>query len=212
MYCKYCGKPLSDGARFCGFCGKDQSERCINNMLRVVSYSTNISKQFICAISSFIINCAIILLCLTDLFNLKVNIGDLYSDSTHFGVLDLFENTDMLNAFSYISTDVQQVSELLFLWGLAICVVALMYVIYILDFAYSCWENAKSSTSFLICKSYKTFSWIPFCFLFAVLIIGMWISFSSLKSIGSVTPTVSSIIIYILGAIQFVINRFLHLK
>ena len=145
MYCKYCGKPLSDGARFCGFCGKDQSERCINNMLRVVSYSTNISKQFICAISSFIINCAIILLCLTDLFNLKVNIGDLYSDSTHFGVLDLFENTDMLNAFSYISTDVQQVSD-------------------------------------------------------------------SLESIGSVTPTVSSIIIYILGAIQFVINRFLHLK
>lgn len=24
MYCKYCGKPLSDGARFCGFCGKNQ--------------------------------------------------------------------------------------------------------------------------------------------------------------------------------------------
>ena len=53
MYCKYCGKPLSDGARFCGFCGKDQTDRCIGNMTRLVSYSTNVSKQFICAISSF---------------------------------------------------------------------------------------------------------------------------------------------------------------
>ncbi len=212
MYCKYCGKPLSDGAKFCGFCGMNQTERNTGNMTRLVSYSSNISKQFIVSISSIIINCAIILLCLTDLFNLNVNIGDLYSGSTHFGVLDLFENADMLNTFSYISTDVQQVSALLFLWGLSICVVALMYVIYILDFAYSCWENAKSSTSFLICKSYKTFSVIPFCFLFAVLITGMWISSSSLESIGSVTPTVSSIIIYILGAIQFVINRFINLK
>lgn len=212
MYCKYCGKPLSDGARFCAFCGKGQTERSTGNMTRLVSYSSIISKQFIVAISSIIINCAIILLCLTDLFNLNVNIGDLYSGSTHFGVFDLFQNADMLNTFSYISSDIQQVSALLLLWGLAICIVALMYIIYILDFVYSCWENAKNSTSFLLCKSYKAFSVIPFCFLFAVLITGMWISSSSLESIGSVTPTVSSIIIYILGAIQFVINRFINLK
>lgn len=33
MYCKYCGKPLSDGARFCGFCGKDQESSETENSI-----------------------------------------------------------------------------------------------------------------------------------------------------------------------------------
>lgn len=210
MYCKYCGKPLSDGARFCGFCGRDQTDGDINKESNEYSYKINASKQFIGAVCSVIINCAIILLCLTDLFNLEVNIGDFYSGSTQFGIMDLFENADMLNAFSYNNTNIQQVSSLIYTWGLFISAIILVYVIYILDFVYTCWENAKSSTSIMNCRTYKAFSVIPFCFLIAVLIFGMVIFSSNLKSIGSLSPTISSIAIYILGAIQFVINRFSH--
>ena len=45
MYCKYCGKPLSDGARFCGFCGKDQTEKIVDNS--TVTSSVTVDKQFI---------------------------------------------------------------------------------------------------------------------------------------------------------------------
>lgn len=31
MYCKFCGKPLADSARFCGVCGKEQETPLIQH-------------------------------------------------------------------------------------------------------------------------------------------------------------------------------------
>lgn len=213
MYCKYCGKPLSDGARFCGFCGKEQTDKGVQEE-SYSKYRINISKQFIGAVCSIIINCAILLLCLTDLFTLTVNIINIYSGSTTFGVLDLFKESDLLTAFSYLNLGniIQETSNLLYMWGLCICIVVLIYIVYLLDYVYSGWENAKGSSSIMSCKNYKAFSIVPFCFLTAVLVIGMYISSSGLESIGYVSPSISSIAIFILGAIQFVINRFIQFR
>ena len=99
MYCKYCGKPLSDGARFCGFCGKDQTEKIVDNS--TVTSSVTVDKQFIpefevpnakfFSIIALAMQIGIIALSFTPLLTLSLG-NDYIGYSQSFTVFDLFKS------------------------------------------------------------------------------------------------------------------------
>lgn len=145
MYCKYCGKPLSDGARFCGFCGKDQTEKIVDNS--TVTSSVTVDKQYIpefevpnakfFSIIALAMQIGIIALSFTPLLTLSLG-NDYIGYSKSFTVFDLFKKSDILEHVGYLLQSeysrnaIDSINGVAIFIGILICALIAWCVIYFL--------------------------------------------------------------------------------
>ena len=185
MYCKYCGKPLSDGARFCGFCGKDQTEKIVDNS--TVTSSVTVDKQFI---PEF------------EVPNAKL-----------FTVFDLFKKSDILEHVGYLLQSeysrnaIDSINGVEIFIGILICALIAWCVIYFLYNLSTYTFRSGQSTKVHFGYVYSVYSSAS-CIALSIGIIIFNIVFSSWFGHYvdvSISPT--SIIIFILSVGQFVLNR-----
>ena len=124
MFCKYCGKPVSDDAKFCWKCGgklnlPEQAVAPIQEVTPVqaatpakeetkveVKPSSTIGKNSnvpICLAFSAVLQLGIIILSFFDLCNINV-----YSKRIGISVLDVFNSTEIVG---YINSDATEILE-----------------------------------------------------------------------------------------------------
>ena len=220
MYCKYCGKPLSDGARFCGFCGKDQTEKIVDNS--TVTSSVTVDKQFIpefevpnakfFSIIALAMQIGIIALSFTPLLTLSLGNDDIgYSQS--FTVFDLFKKSDILEHVGYLLQSeysrnaIDSINGVAIFIGILICALIAWCVIYFLYNLSTYTFRSGQSTKVHFGYVYSVYSSAS-CIALSIGIIIFNIVFSSWFGHYvdvSISPT--SIIIFILSVGQFVLNR-----
>ncbi len=200
MYCKYCGKPLSDGARFCGFCGKDQETT------NHIHTKGDISIQsLIYTIVSFLVQVAIIILSFTDV--IKITLGDGYfKQSFLVNVFDMFDSSSYFRQLGGIVPDLMVLSDyalaagIMIIISIAVCIIYFLYVLIL----YIPNVNLKNRCGFG--KEYHRYSVIPS--LITSVVVTAIIVFVEVKASGVLTviPSNKMIAIYILLGVQLVIN------
>lgn len=202
MYCKYCGKPLSDGARFCGFCGKDQEITSHNFIKSDIS-----TPSLIYTIVSFLIQAAIIILSFTDV--IKISFGEGYLNQSYLlNVFDMFDGSGYFRQLGSLVSDLMVVSDYAFIAGIMIIssiVLCIIYFLYVL-ILYIPNVNLKKRCSFG--KEHHKYSIIPSLInMFIVTFIIIFIGWKA-GDIISVLPSNKMIAIYILSGVQLAINLF----
>ena len=206
MFCKYCGKPLSDGARFCGFCGKDQ-ESIIDNSgaTKTAAQSTNRNlRAILCTLITLFLNSLIVIFALfTDLFNIKFG-NDFFSTDFKIGIFDLFDNAKTINSISMNSDSLKQVSSSMITFGVILLIALALFVIYYLYYIFTYSFTKQDQFVSIFGKNYNNFSIIPACVFIMVTVIGMY---NIVGEYGSITPTATLISIYVFCGIQFIINK-----
>lgn len=204
MYCKYCGKPLSDGARFCAFCGRDQSEN--GNPAPTSTVSNRNPRAIICTIIAIIINPLIVVFSLTDIFKITVG-NDYLSSSFSLGILDLFDNAKIIKYFSMGSESLEQVSSSLITFGVILIISLVLLVIYYLYYIFSYSFTKQDQFVSIFGKNYNNYSTISELLFIVVTVIGMAVFSNNLGEYGNITPSVTMIMIYVLCGVQLIVNK-----
>lgn len=207
MYCKYCGKPISDNAKFCGICGKEQETTNCVPSVQENKLAITAKRAVIFMVISLITELVIIILTFTDLFTVKI--GNSYmSYSYGVNVFEFFDNAHMFAVLADGNNDIEQIAGGLIAFGIILltctCICVIYYTIYI-HYLYQHNPDLRY-VSRLGRELYKTYSLVPAIIYIVVSSVGMIVFSLSLGMIGSVSPNASLIIIYILTAVQFVFN------
>ena len=200
MYCKYCGKPLSDGARFCGFCGKNQ-----DTIKRKLGESYCSIKNRAYTVVSFLLQAAIIILSITDV--IKISFGDeFFKQILLLNVFDFFDGASYIKDLGSLAPELRTLSNYAFTAGILViasisaCIIYFIYVIMV----YLPNIQMKNKCRFGI-ECYK-YSVVPnLIYVLAVTFILFFVS-SKAGEIISVLPSNKMIAIYILVGIQFIGN------
>ncbi len=210
MYCKYCQKLLPDGAKFCGFCGKDQTTVNENNVEKSDPRAGMFNFLSIC------INVVLIILTFTGLFT--VNIGSsYYSKSIEISMASFFDGSDFISAYNMGFSEMEEMQAILILAGsvilIAIIICICYYIFYISRFSFLHSEqnsNYKNYCRFTVqVRKYNTLA------MFIFIIVTSWELFimscalpEGMSDYVSVSPSPTLITIYILTGIQWIMNRF----
>ncbi len=206
MYCRYCGKQISDDAKFCEACGKSQFDSNFVNQEKNNNMTPLYSKPFLLSVFSIILNVTALILSFTKIFKINISLFDnIYSNSIQFGIFDLFKCRNLLSSFSYSDELIDELSIYLGLWGLGLCLVLLVYLIFILEYLVNTFKKYRNKKQ---PDLYISFSLIPICLLVIISTIGMCLATAKLYNFGSISPSVTLIAIYIIGVVQLVINIF----
>lgn len=200
MYCKYCGKPLSDGARFCGFCGKNQETN-----KRKLGESDGSIKNLAYSVVSFLLQAAIIILSFTDV--IKITFGDVfYKQIFLLNVFDLFDGARYITDLESLVPDLRTLSNYVFTAGIIViasisaCIIYFIYVIMVYV------PNIQMKNKRRFGTEYYKYSVVSnLIYVLAVSFIIFFIS-SKAGDIISVMPSNKMIAIYILVGIQFIGN------
>lgn len=206
MYCKYCGKPLSDGARFCGFCGKDQeSSETENSITKTEVRVTNRNlRAIICTLIALTLNLLVFIFALfTDLFDIRFE-NDYFSTDYKIGIFDLFDNAKKISLFSLNSDSIQQVSSSMITFGVFLVISLALFVVYYIYYVFSYSFTKQDQFVSIFGNNYNNFSIIPACVFILVTVIGMY---NIVGEYGSIKPTATLISIYVFCGIQFIINK-----
>lgn len=192
MFCKYCGKSISEDAIFCEKCGKLQ-----NDMKE--SVETNISKrstdesygnnQLLINISSFTIEFSIIVFSFMNLYNILF-----LSKNYQICVFDLFSEKYLMYFDIRTANSMKGFAAFLFL-GSIICIVYFVYKLLITAFSKKERINGYVYYSSAAGMLNSIFQSLGLAFLSA-----------NLGEYVSVSPSYGIIITYFLVAIQFIIN------
>ena len=206
MFCRYCGKQISDDAKFCEACGKPQFDPNFVNQEKNNNMTLLYSKPFLLSVFSIILNVTAVILSFTKIFKINISLFDnIYSNSIQFGIFDLFKCRNLLSSFSYSDELIDELSIYLGLWGLGLCLVLLGYLIFILEYLVNTCRKYHNKKQLVL---YISFSLIPICLLVIISTIGMCLATAKLNNIGSVSPSVTLVVIYIIGVVQLIINIF----
>ena len=210
MYCRFCGKELMDGARFCGICGKEQS--AVTTMQRsnpkaVFCYLISIFVEIVVMIASFLnlINIE---------FHLTVGMWGVYSvekSTMNLGAIDILKMVGETNKLSYMSDSFNNyfvtlgVVSSLILFEVLVC--AIYMIIYIACYSYN--GNGKNADIFGV--HFVRYSSIP-SVISAILVIALIMLGSrgtnEYSEYVTTTPAIGSVLI-VLGAISHIfINAF----
>lgn len=217
MYCKFCGKELSEGARFCGFCGKDQesngfipTEKDSDNRKVIPEFEIPNSKLF--TILSLLIEAVIIGLSFTPLLSMSLG-NDYIGYNQSFNIFDLFKQSNILDYVAYMlknefsrnaSDSIKGVCVFL---GVVLCALIVWCICYYLYNITTYTLKSGQTTKFHFGYVYSVYSSVPPIFL-SIGIIILNILFSSwFSNYVDVTISPTSIIICILSIGQFIINR-----
>lgn len=149
MYCKYCGKELSEGGQFCAFCGKDQNQstaEVLSSIYKgadkepdakqsVPEYEVPNAKFF--SIVALAMEAGIIALSFTPL--VTMSLGNNYVGySQSFNVFDLFKKSEILEHVGYLlqseynRDSVDTIKGVAIFLGVILCALIAWCVIYFL--------------------------------------------------------------------------------
>lgn len=214
MYCQYCGKPISDDAKFCGICGKEQIKKQIGTCyphppVQENKPSITNTRAVIFTVISLITELVIIILTFTDLFTVKI--GNSYmSYSYDVNVFDFFDNAHMISVFAHGNSDTEEIAGGLVGFGVILLICMGICIIYYL-YNLSTYPFFNSSNNKYLTQYggwlYSNYSLVPSSIYIFVSSFGLIVFSANLGEIGSVSPNASLIIIYILTAVQLVINK-----
>lgn len=203
MYCKFCGKPLNDNARFCGLCGKEQEIPLDRSQDE--DFRKSRVKAEIYTVISLITEVAIIVLSFTKIFRIEMGNAAI-SQGIEINLFDFFAIADILSGLSSsilsgfdnsaISGFSSSMNVFLYSFGtimLFVVGVSIIYFIYVVN------KNKE--------LLYKKYSIIPAAIFGAVSIVTIIIFSANMEKFGKVLPSPSLNAIFILIGIQFALNK-----
>lgn len=200
MYCKYCGKPLSDGARFCGFCGKDQESSS-----HILTKGDISIQSLIYTIVSYLTQATIIILSFKDV--IKITFGEgYYKQSFLVNIFDMFDSSSYFRQLGGIVPDLMVLSDYAFTAGILIMISISVCIIYFLYVLILYIPNVNLKNRCVFGKEYHRYSVIP-SFINSVIITTI-IVVVGVRAIDVLTviPSNKMIAIYFLLGFQLVIN------
>ncbi len=210
MYCKYCQKLLPDGAKFCGFCGKDQTNVNEKNEEKSDPRAGVFNFLSIC------INIVLIILTFTGLFT--VNIGSSYfSKSIDISMASFFDGSDFISAYNMGFSEMEEMQAVLILGGVVILSAIIICICYFLFHIsrFSFLHSELNPNYIDYCRftmrvrKYNTLAMFIFIFVTIIILIIMACAIpEGMSNYVSVSPSPTLITIYILTGIQWIMNRF----
>lgn len=210
MYCKYCQKLLPDGAKFCGFCGKEQTTLNESNTERSNPRAGVFNFLSIC------INVVLIILAFTGLFT--VNIGSsYYSKSIDISMASFFDGSDFISAYNIGFSEMEEMQAVLILGGVVILTAIIICICYFLFYIsrFSFLHSEQNSNYNDYCRftvqvrKYNTLAMFIFIFVTIITLIVMSCAIpEGMSDYVSVSPSATLITIYVLTGIQWFMNRF----
>ncbi len=205
MYCKFCGKPLKDNARFCGLCGKEQ-EIPLDRSSQDEDFRKSRTRAEIYTVISLIIEVAIIVLSFTKIFRIEMGIAAMSQSlmplSIEINLFDFFNIADVLSdlnssILSGFGNSIIDSTIIDVLCGLGIILMSVIGVCII----YFLYVNRYGG------PLYKKYSIIPAMTFGAVSIVAMIIFSVNMENSGKVLPSTTLNVIFILIGIQFALNK-----
>lgn len=202
MYCRFCGKEIVDGARFCGFCGKQQEANV--EPKKAKDRKTDPFTLF-CTIFTWAIQVTIVILSFCPFCSVKIG-NDFFATKLSFNFIDLFECGDAFSKYLSFSDTAKSISGNMIGLGVVIIIaigVCILYFIYNI----ATYSFAKQSQYVSILgKNYNNYSVLPDFFVITVMTVGIIVLHTLLGDYGSASPSAPLIITYVLTAIQCTVN------
>lgn len=157
MFCKYCGKPISEGAKYCGHCGENQNKQTIT-----VAF---VPKSVLCLFVSVITEIIVIIASFMDIVNVEISstLGMLTAQKNiiSVSVMDIMDSADVIKTLSNLTDTFEEYSGYLYLSayivfaGVVLCAIYLAF--YLTRYNYS----GSKQSDYNFGKDYRRYSFIP---------------------------------------------------